>query len=92
MVTSIAMVKGKEIEPCDACQLGKLTRPPHPLRPFLQSTTFPLQLVVTNLTSPVRFKKIGGRAYILNLFAVYTCFSWTIMQKTKDEASTKIRE
>ena len=62
MVTSIAVVKGNEIEPCDACQLGKLTRGPHPLRPFLHNTTFPLQLVVTDMAGPVRPKKIGGRA------------------------------
>ena len=42
MATWVQIVRGTGVEPCDACQLGKLTRPPHPPRPFLHNTTFPL--------------------------------------------------
>ena len=92
MVTGIATVKGNEVEPCDACQLDKLTRPPHPQRPFMHNTTLPLQLVVMGPAGPVRPKTTGARAYILNMFDVYIRFSWTIMLKIKDEALIKIVE
>ena len=90
MVHGIRKTKGTEVEPCDACQLGKLTRPPHPPSPFLHNTTRPLQLVVMDLAGPVKPKSLGGRQYILNLFYVFTRFLWSILLKNKGEAAEKI--
>ena len=61
MVHGIQVTKGTEVEPCDAYQLGKLTRPPNPPSPFLHNTTKPLQVVVMDLAGPVKPKNLGGR-------------------------------
>ena len=45
-----------------------------------------------DLAGPVRPKSLGGAPYILNLFDIYTRFSWTIVLKAKSEAQTKIKE
>ena len=92
MVHGIQVTKGTKVEPCEACQLGKLTRTPHPQSPFLRNTTRPLQLVVMDLAGPVKPKILGGRQYILNLFDVFTRFSWSILLKNRAEASEKILE
>ena len=54
METGFKVVQGSDVDPCDACELGKLTRPTHPPRPFMHNTSFPLQLVVMDLAGPVR--------------------------------------
>ena len=92
LATGIKLIKGSSISPCDDCQMGKLTRPSHPSCPFQHNTTAPLQLVVMDLAGPVRPRSLGGATYILNLFDIFTRFSWTIVLKAKSEASTKIKE
>ena len=90
MVHGIQVTKGTKVEPCDACQLGKPTKPPHPPSPFLHNKTKPLQLVVMDLAGPVNPKILGDKQYILNLFDVFTRFSWSILLKSKAKASEKI--
>ena len=43
----------------------------------MHNTSFPLQLVVMDLAGPVRPSTLGGKAYIQNLFDVFTSRSMT---------------
>ena len=88
MATGLSTVKGK-ISPCDSCQLGKLTRPPHPAVQFDHRTTRPLQLVVMDLAGRVKPNSLGGASYFLGLMNVFTRHSWVYVIKKKSDASTK---
>ena len=74
MATGLNTLKGK-ISPCDSCQLGKLTRPPHLAVHFDYRTTRPLQLVVMDLAGPVKPNSLGGASYFLGLMNVRTSAS-----------------
>ena len=74
MATGVGQVVGA-VTPCDSCQLGKLTRPPHPAVAFDHATTRPLQLVVMDLAGPVRPCSLGGARFFLGLLDVYTRYS-----------------
>ena len=91
MATGLSTVKGK-ISPCDSCQLGKLTRPPHPAVRFDHRTTRPLQLVVMDLAGPIKPNSLGGASYFLGLMDVFTRHSWVYVIKKKSDAATKIFE
>ena len=91
MATGIGQVAGS-VSPCDSCQLGKLTRPPHPSVQFDHHTTRPLQLVVMDLAGPVRPRSLGGASYFLGLLDVFTRFSWAFPIKKKSDAANKILE
>ena len=58
MATGVSPVSGN-INPCDPCRLGKLTRPPHPAVDFSHGTTYALQLVVMDLAGPVKQSRRG---------------------------------
>ena len=45
-----------------------------------------------DLARPVRPKIIGGDAYILNLFEIFTRFSWTFVLTEKSDSARKIQE
>ena len=49
MVTSLSKMKPSGTPSSNECQLGMLTRPSHPSRPFEHNTTCALQLVVMDL-------------------------------------------
>lgn len=59
MATGVGKVSG-QVQPCDACKLGKLTRPHHPPVVFDHATTRPLQLVVMDLGRAVKPCSRGG--------------------------------
>ena len=80
------------VSPCDSCQLGKLTRPPHPTVKFDHNTTRPLQLVVMDLAGPVRPCSLGGASFFLGLLDVFTRYSWAVPIKKKSDAANKILE
>ena len=91
MATGVGQVVG-EVHPCDACQLGKLTRPSHPAVAFDHATTRPLQLVVMDLAGPVNPCSLGGASYFLGILDVNTRFSWAVPLKKKSAAAEKILE
>ena len=45
-----------------------------------------------DLAGPVRPKIMGGAAYILNLFDVFTRFSWKFVLKEKSDSARKTQE
>ena len=89
MATVVKFRHGSDLAPCDACQLEELTRPPHPSRPFLHKTTFPLQLIVMDVAGPVTSQSLGGSRFILNILDVFTIYSWTMTLKSKDKVAEK---
>ena len=91
MATGIGQVSGA-VSPCDSCQLGKLTRPPHPAVPFSHGTTYPLELVVMDLAGPVRPGSLGGAFYFLGIMDIFTRFSWVFTLRKKSDAARKILE
>lgn len=91
MATGVGKVVGK-VSPCDACQLGKLTRPPHPAVEFSHGTTRPLQLVVVDLAGGVQPCTLGGAVYILGILDVNTRYSWAYLLKKKSDAAQKLLE
>lgn len=74
MVIGMKKLSGK-ISQCDACQLGKLSRPAHPSVPFGHGTTRPLELVVMDLAGEVTPCSQGGANYFLGIVDVFTRFS-----------------
>ena len=56
------------------------------------SGILPCDDCVADLAGPVRPKSLGGTSYILNLFDIYTRYSWNFVLKTKAKTSVKIRE
>ena len=91
MATGIGQVSGA-VTPCDSCQLGKLTRPPHPAVRFDHNTTRSLELVVMDLAGPVRPRSLGGASFFLGLLDVYTRHSWVYPIRKKSDAAQKILE
>ena len=73
MATGIGQVSG-DVSPCDSCQLGKLTRPPHPAVSFSHGTTNALELVVMALAGPVRPDNLGGAFYFPGIMDMFTRF------------------
>ena len=71
MATGLGQISGA-VSPCDSCQLGKLTRPPHPAVKSEHNTTRPLQLVVMDLAGRVRPCSLGGESFFLGLLDVFT--------------------
>ena len=45
-----------------------------------------------DLAGPVHPRSHGVAAHILNVFGIFTKYSWTIVLKAKSDASTKIME
>ena len=91
MATGLGQVSGAVI-PCDSCQLGKLTRPPHPAVPFSHGTTYALGLVVMDLAGPVRPSSLGGAFYFLGIVDMFTRFSWVFTLRVKSDAASRIME
>ena len=89
MATGVKLNHGSDLAPCDACQLGKMTIPPHPSIPFLHNTTFPLQLIVMDVARPVTPQSLGGSRFILNILDFFTRYSWTMTIKSKDKVAKK---
>ena len=92
MATGISVVSGSSISPCDPCQLGKLTRPPHPAVVFDHNTTYALELVVIDLAGPVQPCSLGGASYFLAILDVFTRHSWVFPLKAKSDAASKLKE
>ena len=91
MATRIGQVSGA-VSPCDTCQLGKLTQPPHPAVPFIHGTTYALELVVMDLAGPVRPGSLGGAFYFLGIMDMFTRFSWVFTLHKKSDATSRIME
>ena len=90
MATGVTVKPGSNIGTCDPCQLGKLTRPPHPAVVFYHGTTFALELVVMDLAGPVKPCSLGNASYFLGILDVFTRKSWVFPIKTKAHAAEKI--
>ena len=91
MATELGQVSGA-VGPPDPCQLGKLTRPPHPAVPFSHGTTYALELVVMDLAGPVRPSRMGGAFYFLGIMDIFTRFSWVFTLRVKSDAASRIME
>lgn len=91
MAVGVGNVSG-HVLPCDACQLGKLTRGTHPRVPFGHGATRPIQLVVLDLAGAVKPTSHGGLNYIHGILDIFTRFSWAIPIKLKSDAALKIME
>ena len=91
MATGVGQISGP-MSPCDPCQLGKLTRPPHPAVQFDHHTTYALELVVMDLAGPVQPSSLGGAFYFLGILDVFTRHSWVFPIKKKSDAAAKIQE
>ena len=91
MATGIGQVYGA-VSSCDSCQLGKLTRLPHPAVSFSHGTTNALELVVMDLASPVRPGSLEGAFYFLGIMDMFTRFSWVFTLRKKSDAARKILE
>ena len=91
MATGLGQIFGA-VSPCDACQLGKLTRLPHPAVPFSHGTTYALELVVMDLAGPVRPSSLGGAVYFLGIMDIFTRFSWVFTLHVKSDGARKIME
>ena len=91
MATGLGQVSGA-VNPCDPCQLGKLTRPPHPAVSFSHGTTYALELVVMDLAGPIRPSSLVGVFYFLEIMDVFTRFSWVFTLRVKSDAANIIME
>ena len=91
MAKGLGQVSGA-VSSCDSRQLGKLTKPPHPVVKFDHNTTRPLQLVVMDLAGPFRPCSLGGASFFLGLLDVFTRYSWAVPIKKKSDAANKILE
>ena len=61
MAIGVSVKPGSKADFCDSCQLGKLTRPPHPAVVFDHGTSYPLYLVVVDPADPVTPRSLGGK-------------------------------
>ena len=90
METGVSVKLGSNIGTCDPCQLGRLTRPPHPSFAFYHGTSFALEVVVMDLAGPVKPHSLGNSSYFLGILDVFTKKSWVFPIKTKAHAADKI--
>ena len=91
MGTGLGQVSGA-VSPCDSCQLGKFTRPPHPAVSFIHGTTYALELVMMDPACPVKPSSLGGAFYFLGIMDIFTRFSWVFTLRRKSDAADKIME
>ena len=92
MAIGVSIKPGSKVDFCDSCQLGKLTRPPHPAVVFYHGTTYPLHLVVVDLAGPVTPRSLGGKSFFMGILDVHTRHSWVYMLKHKSDAADKLKE
>ena len=92
MAIGVSVKPGSKIDFCDSCQLGKLTRPPHPAVAFDHGTSYPLELVVVDLAGPVTPRSLGGKSYIMGVLDVFTRYSWVYFLSRKSDAGEKLKE
>ena len=92
MAIGVSVKPGSKVDFCDSCQLGKLTKPPHPAVAFDHGTSYPLQLVVVDLAGPVTPRSLGGKSYIMGILDVFTRHSWVYFLSHKSHAAEKLKE
>ena len=88
MAIGVSVKLGSKVDFCDSCQLGKLTRPPHPPVALDRGTSYPLQLVVVDLAGPVTPRSLeSGKSYIMGILDVFTRHSWVYFLSQKSHAT-----
>ena len=92
MAIGVSVKPRSKVDFCDSCQLGKLTRPPHPAVVFDHGTSYPLHLVVVDLAGPLNPRSLGGKSFFMGILDVYTRHSWVYMLKHKSDAATTLKD
>nr|GEY08056.1 hypothetical protein [Tanacetum cinerariifolium] len=70
---------------CPSCEQGKSKRASHPLKPVPNSRQR-LHLLHTDLCGPMRIASINGKRYVLMIVDDYSCYTWVLFLRSKDEA------
>ena len=63
LVRGIDSIKIEDLQPCDFCKQGKLSRGPHPVADVSNKGTKLLDLVVVDLAGPNRPQTLGRKLY-----------------------------
>lgn len=87
LVRGLPSIKPLDMTSCAECLKGKKTRSSFPSKQVV-STNGPLDLIHMDLCGPMRFQIKGGNRYIFVLVDDFTCFTWTIFLKSKDQGFT----
>ena len=92
MALGVTVTPSSTMDFCDSCQLGKLTKPPHPAEAFDHGTSYPLELVVVDLARPVTPRSLGGKSYIMGVLDVFTRHSWVYFLSRESDAAEKLKD
>ena len=70
---------------CEACILGKQNRLPFNSKNYRRAR-YPLELVHTDLVSPMQVTSIGGSTYFMTFIDDFSHRTWVYFLKNKSEA------
>ncbi|GKC41869.1 retrovirus-related pol polyprotein from transposon TNT 1-94 [Tanacetum coccineum] len=73
-----------------AAILGKSKRESHPPKPVPKSKQR-LHLLHMDLCGPMRIASINGKRYVLVIVDDYSCYTWVLFLRSKDEALEEIK-
>ena len=82
---------GNSCDKCDTCILGKQHRISFNSKNS-RRTRYPLELVHTNLVSPMQVNSIGRSTYFMTFIHNLSCRTWVYFFKSKYEAFDKFLE
>jgi len=74
---------------CDGCLKGKMIRTP--FKPAAQHTSAPLELIHSDLCSPMQQKSFGGCRYFMLLLDDFTKFTTVYFLKKKSDAAESFK-
>ncbi|GJY49426.1 retrovirus-related pol polyprotein from transposon TNT 1-94 [Tanacetum coccineum] len=90
LVTGLPKFKYHKEHLCPSCEQGKSKRASHPPKPVPNSKQR-LHLLHMDLCGPMRIASINGKRYVLVIMDDYSCYTWVVFLKSKDEAPEEIK-
>ncbi|GKD22767.1 retrovirus-related pol polyprotein from transposon TNT 1-94 [Tanacetum coccineum] len=75
---------------CPSCEQGKSKRASHSPKPVPNSKQR-LHLLHMDLCGPMRIASINGKRYVLVIVDDYSCYTWVVFLRSKDEAPDEIK-
>ncbi|GJY86381.1 retrovirus-related pol polyprotein from transposon TNT 1-94 [Tanacetum coccineum] len=90
LVTGLPKFKYHKEHLCPSCEQGKSKRASHPPKPVPNSKKR-LHLLHMDLCGLMRIASINGKSYVLVIMDDYSCYTWVVILRLKDEPPEEIK-
>nr|GEY56519.1 retrovirus-related Pol polyprotein from transposon TNT 1-94 [Tanacetum cinerariifolium] len=90
LITGLPKFRYHKEHLCPSCEHEKSKRSSHPPKPVPNSKQR-LHLLHIDLCGPIRIANINGKRYVLVIVDDYSCYTWVVFLRSKDEAPEEIK-